>query len=182
MLRLLLIAEQYGLLYLLPPTKTCQGLAFNDVGSREAMTKNRYVDPERAAFEEFKLLSRDEPVDMLNLVRFREVAVYPPDHPHAGERMTGAEAYRHYSRSSAPIFSRVGGTILWSAIPRLVLIGPTDEQWDAAFVARYPNASAFLEMITDEEYRIAVVHRQAAVETSRLIRTCPREGSGSAFG
>ena len=146
------------------------------------MSEDRHVDPERAAFEEFKNLPRDEPVDMLNLVRFREVAVYPPDHRHADEQMTGADAYRHYSKESAPIFKRVGGAILWSAMPRLVLIGPADERWDAVFVARYPNASAFLEMVTDEEYRAAVVHRQAAVETSRLIRTSPREVANSAFG
>ena len=39
------------------------------------------------------------------------------------------------------------------------------------FVARYPTAGAFLEMVTDPDYRIAVTHRQAAVEDSRLIRT-----------
>lgn len=146
------------------------------------MSEERHVDPERAAFEEFKNLPRDETVDMLNLVRFREKAAYPTDDPRAGSAMTGADAYRLYSQHSAPIFTRVGGVILWSAMPRLVLIGPADEQWDAAFVARYPSASAFLEMITDEDYRKAVVHRQAAVQTSRLIRTSPRQGPGKAFG
>lgn len=146
------------------------------------MSEDRHVDPERAAFEQFKNLPRDETIDMLNLVRFREKAAYPPDHPRAGSAMTGADAYRLYSHESAPTFTRVGGAILWSALPRLVLIGPVDEQWDAAFVARYPTASAFLEMIADEDYRKAVVHRQAAVATSRLVRTFPREGSTPAFG
>lgn len=148
----------------------------------QRMSEGRHVDPERAAFEEFKTLPRDETVDMLNLLRFRKKAAYPHDHPRAGSPVTGADAYRLYSQGSAPIFTRVGGVILWSAMPRLVLIGPSDEHWDVAFVARYPNASAFLEMITDEEYRRAVVHRQAAVATSRLIRTSPREGSTPAFG
>lgn len=146
------------------------------------MSEERHVDPERAAFEVFKSLPRDETIEMLNLVRFREKAAYPADHPRAGSPISGAEAYRLYSQDSAPVFTRVGGVILWSAMPRLTLIGPADEQWDASFVARYPSASAFLEMITDEQYRRAVVHRQAAVETSRLIRTSPRQGSAKAFG
>lgn len=146
------------------------------------MSEDRHVDPERTTFEEFKHLPRDEPVDMLNLVRFRDKAAYPADHPGAGSPITGADAYRLYSRHSAPIFARVGGVIIWSAMPQLILIGPAEERWDAAFVGRYPNASAFLEMITDEEYRKAVVHRQAAVQTSRLIRTLPRQGSSGAFG
>jgi len=141
------------------------------------------IDPEREAFDAFKALPRDRVVEMLNLVRFRDVAVYPAGHPHAEGTVTGSEAYRRYSECSGPVFARVGGSIIWSARPELVLIGPSDEDWDVAFVARYPNASAFLEMVTDEEYRRAVVHRQAAVRTSRLIRTQPRPTpSGAQFG
>jgi hypothetical protein len=48
----------------------------------------------------------------------------------------------------------------------------------------YPGddeAPPFLEMVTDPAYRLAVVHRQAAAATSRLIRCEPREvGAGFA--
>jgi len=54
-----------------------------------------------------------------------------------------------------------------------MVIGPADCHWDNAFIARYPNSGAFLEMVTDPEYRLAVVNRQAAVKTSRLIRFNP---------
>jgi uncharacterized protein (DUF1330 family) len=142
-----------------------------------------FVDPERAAFEAFKALPRDVPVEMLNLVRFRAQAAYPPGHPDAAGGLTGADAYRRYSEQSSPVFQRVGGSIIWSARPELVLIGPVDERWDAAFVARYPSAAAFLAMVTDPEYQRAVIHRQAAVATSRLIRTTPRlRGGGGGFG
>ena len=142
---------------------------------------DRFVDPEREAFDAFKRLPRDHPIEMINLVRFRERAAYPPDHPAAGEDISGSEAYRRYSKESGPVFARVGGTIVWSGKPELLLIGPSDERWNAAFIARYPTASAFLEMVTDEDYRRAVVHRQAALETSRLIRTAPRDVGGG-FG
>jgi uncharacterized protein (DUF1330 family) len=141
-----------------------------------------FIDPERAAFEVFKSLPRNEPVEMLNLVRFRPTAAYKSGHPLAGQSISGAEAYAAYSRESAPVFQRVGGTIIWSATPELVLIGPADERWDIAFVARYPSASAFLAMVTNEQYRHAVVHRQAAVLTSRLVRNAPKTGGGTAFG
>ena len=59
--------------------------------------------------------------------------------------------------------------------------GPADERWDYAFIARYPNAGAFLAMVTDPVYREAVKHRQAAVEDSRLIRLGDvSEGAGFA--
>ena len=65
----------------------------------------------------------------------------------------------------------MGGEIIWRGNPQVTLIGPLDETWDIAFIARYPAASAFLAMVTDPDYRKAVIHRQAAVADSRLIRT-----------
>lgn len=134
----------------------------------------QYLDPDRAQFEQFKSLPRDEPIEMLNLVRFREHAKYAD-----GEAVSGREAYSRYGKASAPVFSRCGGEIVWRGNPQVVLIGPADESWHTAFIARYPTASAFLAMVTDEEYRQAVKHRQAAVETSRLIRLQPVTTSDS---
>ena len=134
-----------------------------------------YVDPERDQFEAFKSLPRDTPVMMLNMLLFRDKAAYPD-----GRVATGTDAYRAYGEASAPVFRRVGGEIIWRGIPEVMLIGPSDKRWDLAFVARYPSAAAFLEMVTDPVYREAVKHRQAAVLDSRLIRTRPADG-GTGF-
>lgn len=53
------------------------------------------------------------------------------------------------------------------------VIGPDDKRWDRVFIAHYPTAAAFLGMLSDPEYKAAVVNRTAAVETSRLIRLDP---------
>lgn len=140
-----------------------------------------FVDPERAQFELFKSLDRNQPIEMLNLVRFRERAEYPADHPLARAELSGAEAYANYGRDTSAIIARLGASIVWRGTFQSVLIGPEGETWDEMFVARYPTAHAFLDMVTDPDYRKAVVHRQAAVLTSRLIRTSPAEG-GATFG
>lgn len=145
------------------------------------MTEDLHVDPTRANFDAFKALPRNTPIEMLNLVRFRERAAYPVGHSHAARGLTGAEAYLEYGRTSEPIFSRVGGRTVWSGRMEAIVTGPSEERWDRAFIARYPNAGAFLAMIVDPEYKLAVVHRQAAVLTSRLIRFAPLEpGAGFA--
>ena len=130
-----------------------------------------YIDPERAQFDAFKGLDRDVQIDMLNLVRLRDKAAYPADHANAGKSLSGAEAYAAYGRESAPVLARVGGSILWRGAFDVTLIGPQDEAWDIMFIARYPSAHAFLAMLSDPAYKAAVVHRQAAVTTSRLIRS-----------
>lgn len=140
-----------------------------------------YVDPTRAAFDLFKSLPRDTPINMLNLVRYRDLAAYPDGHEHAGKGWTGARAYEEYGTTSGPIFERLGGQIIWRGKLEAVVTGPADEHWDAAFIAAYPNAGAFLAMVTDPDYKLAVVNRQAAVATSRLIRFAPLAIEGARF-
>lgn len=138
-----------------------------------------FVDPTRETFDAFKALPRDEPIAMLNLIALRTRAAYADGFAGAADR-SGAEAYAEYGRVSGPIFLRVGGAIAWRADPKAVLIGPPDENWDFAFVASYPSAGAFLEMISDAAYQgDAVPHRQAAVATSRLIRCAPTSAGGN---
>jgi uncharacterized protein (DUF1330 family) len=132
-----------------------------------------YVDPDRAQFEAFKAMDRNTPINMLNLVQFHDTATYPADHPLAQSGLTGAQAYKNYGISSGPVMARVGAEVIWRGGFDVSLIGDTSEVWDAMFIVRYENSGAFLAMVTDPEYQIGVVHRQAAVMNSRLIRTRP---------
>lgn len=135
-----------------------------------------FIDPTKERFALFRANDRPGPIQMLNLVRFRERADYAD-----GRACTGAEAYAAYGRESNPIFARVGGRIVWRGQFELTLTGPEDEVWDACFIAEYPSVAAFVEMIRDPLYREAVKHRQAAVEDSRLIRLAPAT-AGAGFG
>ena len=134
-----------------------------------------YTSFDKERFSSFISNDRDGPIDMLNLVKLREKAVYED-----GREATGADAYAAYGRDTAPIFSRLGGRIVWRGRMELMLIGP-EISWDLCFIARYPGVEAFQEMIRDPEYRAAMAHRQAAVQDSRLIRMEP-QGLGGNFG
>lgn len=135
-----------------------------------------YIDPDREFFAKLRSLPQNHPVEMLNLVSLLGKANYED-----GREATGAEAYAAYGRESASIFKKVGGEIIWSGDPQFMVIGPQEEKWDVAFVARYPSGQAFLDMVFDPDYQAVVHHRQAAVKTSRLLRTKPRGGSNE-FG
>ena len=135
-----------------------------------------HIDPTKESFAAFRANDREGPIHMLNLVRFREKAAYPD-----GRNATGAQAYAAYGRESHPVFSRLGGRIVWRGSFELMLIGPGEERWDECFIAEYPAVAAFVAMIRDPVYREAVKHRQAAVLDSRLIRLNPAP-TGSGFG
>ena len=135
-----------------------------------------YIDPSRANFEAFKALPRDEPIHMLNLLRYRERAEYPAGHEHADKGWSGRRAYEEYGKTSGPIFRRVGGRIVWRGAFQCIVTGPEELRWDDGFVAEYPNSAAFFEMIKDADYQQAVVNRTAALEDSRLVRFAPEAG------
>ncbi|MGB3710603.1 MAG: DUF1330 domain-containing protein [Erythrobacter sp.] len=140
-----------------------------------------YIDPSPVNFQAFKDLPRDEPIHMLNLVLYRDEAEYPDGHEHAGKDWSGRRAYEEYGRTSGPIFRRVGGRIVWRGAFQTMVTGPEDRVWHDGFVAQYPNAGAFFEMIKDEDYQKAVVNRTAALEDSRLVRFAPGN-AGEGFG
>lgn len=140
-----------------------------------------YIDPAREAWEVFKTLPRDEPIQMLNLVRLKPRAEYPEGHPDHGKDLTGLDAYRAYGRTTAHIFKRLGGRQIWAGKPQVMVTGPASEAWDLAFIAEYPNAEAFIAMVRDPEYRELVQHRTAGVADSRLLRLAPVE-PGEGFG
>ncbi len=55
------------------------------------------------------------------------------------------------------------GRIVWSGDFRQVLIGPKRNIGGLCFIAEYPSAAAFVEMVIRSAYQEAVKHRQAAV-------------------
>lgn len=120
------------------------------------------------SFRAFRDIARPGPIHMINLVRLHARARYPDD-----REVSGAAAYAAYGQGAAPVLARVGGRIVWRGAMEFMLIGPSAEQWDICFIAEYPSIDAFVTMIKDPDYRDAMLHRQAAVSDSRLIRTEP---------
>ena len=140
-----------------------------------------YIDPSPANFQSFKDLPRDTPINMLNLLLYRDFAEYPEGHEHAGKGWSGRRAYEEYGRTSGPIFRKLGGQILWRGRFETMVTGPEVREWHDGFIAQYPNAGAFFAMIKDPDYQKAVVNRTAALIDSRLVRFAPGE-AGEGFG
>ena len=129
-----------------------------------------YVDPSRENWQRFKDLPRDRPIQMLNLIKFRDLAEYPEGHPLHGQGLTGREAYAIYKDGFQRVVADDGAAMIWEADLECTVTGP-DGEWDEAFVMGYPNSVAFMAMVKNEEYISDVVpHRTAAVADSRLLR------------
>ena len=129
-----------------------------------------YIDPDRDNWQRFKDLPRDRPIQMLNLIKFRDLAEYPEGHPNHGKGLTGREAYAIYKEGFQRVVANDGAAMIWAPPMECVVTGPQGE-WDEVFVMGYPDSATFMKMVRNEEYiRDVVPHRTAAVADSRLIR------------
>lgn len=135
------------------------------------------LHPEPGAIEAFADAGRDEPVVMLNLLRYADRAVGDL----AQDGWTGRDAYREYSRRVAPLLAEAGAAVLYQGeVAAGLVVADDDVAWDEVLCVRYPTRRAFLAMVSSERYREAVGYRTAALADSRLIATAPagRPGRG----
>ena len=113
--------------------------------------------------------AKPDPIHMLNMIRFRDVAEYRSHEAPDGPAPSGREAYGTYSAHAIRFIEALGGTVAWMSPANTTMIGPKGEHWDTVLTVRYPNRAAFVEMITSPDYQAITHHRTAAVADSRLI-------------
>ncbi|WLQ12928.1 DUF1330 domain-containing protein [Hahella aquimaris] len=109
----------------------------------------------------------DQPVVMLNLLKFHDIAAYAD----ASVRCSGREAYATYSQTALQTVREVGGELLWMGRAQASVIAPAGEKWDEVLLVRYPSIQAFHRMLSMPDYQACVIHRTAALADSRLIAT-----------
>ncbi|WP_108810387.1 DUF1330 domain-containing protein [Sphingorhabdus sp. Alg231-15] len=152
-------------------TLTMASLLALPVGAKDNETAPAtYVNSDAKAYAAMQKLPADEPLHMLNMIRFKDKASYEDGSAFAVKGWTGQQAYAEYSRHSGPIANRAGGKVVYFGMPQLTLIGPEHEKWDAVFIVSYPNLASFLALVGDPEYKKHAFHRSAAVADSRLVR------------
>jgi uncharacterized protein (DUF1330 family) len=90
-------------------------------------------------------LDRDEPVVMVNLMRFRERSL-------DGDG-SGWDAYLRYSALTVPMIKARGGTLLWTGDAEAVALGlEAGNSWDYLALVYYPTVAAFIDMMTSRDY------------------------------
>jgi len=108
----------------------------------------------------------EQPIVMLNLIRYREMALVD----HTCDGMTGEQAYIEYIRRLEAMDSHdFPGTVIWSGEAETTVIGPPDERWDRVLLVAYESVDELKRMGGSEAYQAAGPARTAAVDDSRLV-------------
>ena len=110
----------------------------------------------------------DGPFVMVNLLKFREKALYPDG---TDAHLSGREAYQRYGTAVQQCLANVGARAIFSGAVTGVLLGELEENWDMVALAEYPSLDAMRTMINSPEYASASVHRTAGLAGQLNIKT-----------
>jgi uncharacterized protein (DUF1330 family) len=114
--------------------------------------------------------SSDQPIVMLNLLKFRERAQYADGR---ASDLSGRDAYMLYGDRMQQLVEREGGRIVFSGAILSLVIGTVEDMWDTAALVEYPSSAAFARIVTSPEVAAIAVHRAAGLAGQLLIRVAP---------
>tara|TARA_B100000900_G_C20597660_1_gene724090 strand:+ start:2509 stop:2928 length:420 start_codon:yes stop_codon:yes gene_type:complete len=126
------------------------------------------VMPNEKQMEEFLEEGLDEPIFMVNLLKFKEKAEYPDKRE---TDLTGREAYAIYGKEVIRHLEKVGGKPIFGSEVTRLMLGEVEELWDQVAIAMYPSRKAMLKMISDPDYIESAQHRVAGLAGQLNIET-----------
>lgn len=110
----------------------------------------------------------DGPLVMVNLLKFRDRAVYADG---SDGDLSGREAYQRYGAAVAKLIRQYGGRFVFAGDVTDLFIGRVDDMWDEIALAEYPDRASFVAMISSPEFKAAAHHREAGLEGQLNIET-----------
>ena len=117
------------------------------------------VNPTGPDMKAFLAEDPDEPVVMLNLLRFAE---------------GGAERYDAYIAHFRTYAAKVGAQVVYFGHGSAPVVAEAGQDWDAVLLVSYPSRRAFSDMVRDPGYQEGTHLRTEALTEAVLQPTVPR--------
>lgn len=117
------------------------------------------VNPTGADMKAFLGADPDQPIVMLNLLRFAD---------------GGADRYDAYVAHFRPFAAKVGAQVLYFGHGVDPIVAELGQGWDAVLLVSYPSRRAFSDMVRDPGYQDGTHLRTEALVEAVLQPTIPR--------
>jgi len=115
----------------------------------------------------------DQPIYMVNLLKFKDKAEYTDGRE---TTLTGREAYELYGKGVSALLKEFGGAALFAANVERLMLGEVEELWDEVAIAMYPSRKAMLSMMQSPGMQELGVHRAAGLAGQLNIETTAAGG------
>jgi uncharacterized protein (DUF1330 family) len=132
------------------------------------MNVENAVAPNREQIAQLGEQGEDQPICMVNLLKFKAKAEYADGRV---TELTGREAYGLYGVEVVEHLKKVGAEIVFSSVVTGLFLGEVEDLWDSVAIAKYPSRKAMLTMLMDPDYRKSEEHRSAGLAGQLNIET-----------
>ncbi len=124
------------------------------------------IYPNKEQIEELMQGPADQPVVMVNLLKFKARA------DESEGDATGQVAYGRYAEQMRKVVESQGGRFIWAGRVDSKVIGEDgDPEFDVVALVEYPSRREFLEIAGSQKVREIGEHRSAGLEMQWLIAT-----------
>ena len=121
------------------------------------------IYPTKEQIEELMKGPADQPVVMVNLLKFKSRA-------DASEGdASGQEAYGRYAEQMRKVVESQGGRFIWAGKVDSMVIGEEDPGFHFVALVEYPSRQKFLEIVGSDKVREIGEHRSAGLEMQWLL-------------
>lgn len=110
---------------------------------------------------------------MVNLMKYREKAIYPPDSEWGGEVDAMAADARYASGVIKELLVRGSLPILKASTTGVFIIDEDWREWDDVAIVRYRSVRDMLDMIVGMADSGLAVHKFASIEQTHVFPTAP---------
>ena len=124
------------------------------------------IYPNKEQIEELLKGPSDQPVVMVNLLKFKERA------DESEGDSSGQQAYGRYAEQMRKVVESQGGRFIWAGRVDSKVIGEDgDPEFDVVALVEYPSRQKFLEIVGSQKVSEIGEHRSAGLEMQWLITT-----------
>ena len=124
--------------------------------------------PTSEQLERLKASPNSGEIHLLNLLKFREKAVYADKRE---TNLTGKQAYELYGQPMLKVLEKYGAEVVFYSDVTGLIPGQVDELWEAFVIVKYPSRQALLDMTSSEEFHTLSIHREAGLAGQLNIET-----------
>jgi hypothetical protein len=131
------------------------------------------VYPNKEQIKGFMEPASEEPICMINLLKFKEKAEYEDGRD---TDLTGREAYALYEEGVKKLLQEIGGGIGFKGDVERLALGEVEELWDVVGLAVWPSRGAMFKVMQSPEMQAISVHRSAGLAGQLNLETTGFQG------
>lgn len=129
--------------------------------------------PNFKQMSEFLKRDRSKRVQMLNLLKFRDTALYPQGYK--GKQLTGNRAYSIYGKIANRCLKILGCFLELAGSIDSIVVGNEDSDWNFVGFVHYRSMNSLVKYTSSKVFQDIQIHREAGMEKTKVYAISPYE-------